>query len=783
MTSEAAELFSDTPDSRPRHTITFIGFFGVFMPLVALAIEASLHVFQWTFLNPIPTLAHAIMIALVPLANGVLLWALARGRPSLPTWFAWLQGVAMGTSLLYAILFLPATPIGAMLIIAFGVGFLLLAPLMSFIATMLARRLWTRTHGRALPHMWRGMALALLLFIAFDTPATLTRIGLQMASSATPETRTRGVLWLRRIGNDAYLLQHCQQRSGETSGVFGALFDLVSPVTPEQASQVYYRVTGNTAVSQALPTVRGWRNVWDRDRGGEVVGQRLNGVTLDSSRMDGSVDGAAALAYVEWTMVFKNSSSMQQEARGEIQLPAGAVVSRATLWINGEEREAAFGGRGAVRAAYEKVVRQSRDPLLVTTAGRDRVLVQLFPIQSGGEMKIRIGMTVPLSLPDLQHASMQLPAFSERNFEIAPSMRHAVWMESASPLASGKALRSEQVSAKLYALRGDVPDPVSGQAMPGLSVVRAQDSGDTWTPDEKGEADQAIVQRLGMRAVTPPRRLAIVIDGSVGMQGAREQLLGVVGVLPDGVEVSWVFAGDDRPQLVPQERGNALAATQYLQALDFAGGRDNSAALASAWDWAAGTPDGAIVWIHGPQPDLDSTTEALEQRFARRPGQVTLYDLDALAGPNTIARRLDGLTRMERVARGANLGEDLRQLFAQWAPGAQRIVVTRERQAIAGLDPARKTSSHLARLWAATQVAKASVDPKQHAAAVEMATRYQLVTPVSGAVVLETKQQFDEAGLEPVAPGSVPTVPEPETWMLLIVALAVLGFGLRRRRA
>ena len=56
-------------------------------------------------------------------------------------------------------------------------------------------------------------------------------------------------------------------------------------------------------------------------------------------------------------------------------------------------------------------------------------------------------------------------------------------------------------------------------------------------------------------------------------------------------------------------------------------------------------------------------------------------------------------------------------------------------------------------------------------------------TPVSGAVVLETKQQYDEAGLQPVPPGSVPTVPEPETWLLIIVALGVLGLRLRKRAA
>ena len=61
-------------------------------------------------------------------------------------------------------------------------------------------------------------------------------------------------------------------------------------------------------------------------------------------------------------------------------------------------------------------------------------------------------------------------------------------------------------------------------------------------------------------------------------------------------------------------------------------------------------------------------------------------------------------------------------------------------------------------------------------AATILAVRYQLVTPVSGAVVLETAEQYRAAGLEPVNPGSVPTIPEPEMMVLLIIAGAFVIF-------
>jgi len=58
--------------------------------------------------------------------------------------------------------------------------------------------------------------------------------------------------------------------------------------------------------------------------------------------------------------------------------------------------------------------------------------------------------------------------------------------------------------------------------------------------------------------------------------------------------------------------------------------------------------------------------------------------------------------------------------------------------------------------------------------ATSLAVRYQLVTPVSGAVVLETAEQYRAAGLQPVDAGTVPTIPEPEMVALLIVAGAFL---------
>jgi hypothetical protein len=57
-----------------------------------------------------------------------------------------------------------------------------------------------------------------------------------------------------------------------------------------------------------------------------------------------------------------------------------------------------------------------------------------------------------------------------------------------------------------------------------------------------------------------------------------------------------------------------------------------------------------------------------------------------------------------------------------------------------------------------------------------LAAKYQLVTPVTGAVVLETAQQYAASDLTPVNPGTVPTIPEPEIVVLMVVVGAFLIF-------
>ena len=159
-----------------------------------------------------------------------------------------------------------------------------------------------------------------------------------------------------------------------------------------------------------------------------------------------------------------------------------------------------------------------------------------------------------------------------------------------------------------------------------------------------------------------------------------------------------------------------------------------------------------------------------------------IHEIEAVAGPNRLA---EAIYRTGTIKRGPLLlapERDFSQFLKNLQTEHQESGWTWKRSATLENLPGTKVWDHLARLWAASAAEKSN-SPMPDAARSELAARYQLVTLFSGAVVLETQQQYAEHGLTPAdgsATPQVPNVPEPSTSLLVILATAAAM--LRRRR-
>lgn len=787
------------PAAQPSKRRNWRWIFGVVAPLGITILEALLPFCGSVFFDPLATWWHLLLVLMVPAVNAWLLLGAPRGSER---WKGVAIGFAMVIAIFYAVLFLPLVPASLLALIAYGLGLLSLTPVLAAIVTWKISRSAAQDSEdprRFRRGRWAGIAAALLAFALLEGPAFWTRTNLATAVATQNEgaDRQAAVQRLRGFHSERTLLIACYEGNRGTSmatdisgwvgrgwrvpvQMFGGRWD-ADTADSEKIRDVFFRVTGQPFNAHKPPRMvreggfgRGRSAAFsemefDEHLGGDQVAVRLKDLDMAESRFDGHVDNRSRVGYGEWTMVFKNRGFQAKEARCQVLLPRDGRVSRLTLWVNGEPREAAFSSVSKVKAAYKEIaVVQRRDPVLVTMSGPDTVLVQCFPVPANGEMKIRFGITAPVN-----NGLWELPRILERNFGTTDSLEHSLWLQGDSGfdlLQAGAELKTARRDGDGFSISASLP-PVTAMSGPVALRVNGQAPGDTlWCEDKFAAA----YERYLIREPHPKRQAAakvlLVVDGSASMAEAKPWMLDVLKKFEPG----------QFPILLADDSAHK-ASYADLENYDFTGGRDNEPALREAVRMAKSGEVDEIVWLHGPQSVGLSQSEALVQLIERGTRRPSIHTVMAANGPNRLA---ESLQRSGSLKRGPALFEPRKDLYdfltllttEHDMPGWHW---KRSPQAPSDLGP--PVWDHLARQWAIDSVesTRSEVAENERPA---LAAKYQLVTSVSGAVVLETKEQFERHGLTPVdanAAPQIPGVPEASTSLLLMISAAA---GLMRRR-
>jgi hypothetical protein len=767
------------------------GLFGVALPLGVLVFEMISSFCGSTFFDPVPTIWHALLVALVPLVNG---WQMLEGRGG-----DGLRGVASGialvTALFYGLLFLPIIHLSIIALIFLGMGLLSLTPVLTAIATWRIGR-DTRNEagdGRKYQTGWRiGVAAGIAAFCLLEAAPLWTRANL---TSAMAGGRNSGAVdRLRAFHSERVLLKACYEGNRGTSmatdisGWIWTGWRIPAAMIGESSNglhdsektrDVFFRVTGKPYNSLKPPKgsrggmLRGWDTTagvdFDDHLGGDSVAVRLRGLDLAESRFDGHLDSVSRLGYGEWTMVFKNDAARPQEARCQVRLPRDGRVSRLTLWVNGEPREAAFSTVSKVKAAYKAVaVVQQRDPVLVNVVGPDTVMVQCFPVPAHGSMKIRLGVTAPLD-----EGHWELPRIVERNFGTTDSLEHAVWLQGDNgfSLTDSAGKHSAARDGAGYSLNSAAPaDAVEKGAAACVDKLPLEPAV-VWCEDRFAKPEERFLIREPVTVKQPAAdKIVVVIDGSASMNAVKKRLADAIGE-----------ASDEGLTLILADDGARRVGLSEIRSHRFTGGRDNEPALREAIRLARET-GAPVLWIHGPQAVGLAQSEAIQQALERGTLHPVIYEVEAVPGPNRLA---EAIYRSGCLRRGPawmepekNLARFLKELRMEQTKPAWNWKRAAHCDGLAG----SKVWDQLARFWAVTAVEDSSL-VMTDAARAELAALYQTVTPFSGAVVLETQAQYTEHGLTPAdgdATPKIPSVPEPSSSLLIILAAA--ASLLRRKR-
>ena len=793
--------------SAPKEKASFGGsgwflFFAVFMPLGTFLFEVLTRGGAGMFFDPMPDFTHHVLVLLVPLA-GLACWRAKKPDPParLMQLLPWLLGAGLACAGFYTLCFLPVMPMALIGIVWFGLGLLPLTPFVALLALWRCRTLLLRSEGNEVktPLRW-GFRLTFLFILLWELPGFLTYQGIHRASEAGADAPAwaSATGFIRTFGSENTLLKSCYPGRGgsmmaissgkDPAAWLAGWFNISSGNRPSPwnesqtvSRELYYRVTGVPFNEIARP--EGFRPLlfnhfnrqgnWssDTDRGGTKVAGRIDGLTLAEGRMDWHCEEASGLTWGEWTLTFDNVTGTAEEARCRIALPPGGFVSRVTLWVNGQPEEAAFSTVAKVRAAYQSVaVMQRRDPVLVTQPDAGSILVQAFPVPARGQLKTRITFTVPAGTD----SRVWLPSIVERNFELPVTARHPLWVQ-----ADRGILTMPDGVAPQAAVEGGAPT-VTGTLPHALFTGRGTFF--TWAhqPAEIVYADDSfaapehrhVVRKRDAPAGFQPKAIAWVIDTSSPLASYSAVISDAVSGLSSSDRTAIFLPGD-----APSEM-RTLTDPGNLN-LTFAGGRDNGPALTAAVDWLRGKPGSCLIWIHGPQPGAAGSRSALEQLLERSVAPFTLVDVPLVPGENTLGPAFAGLSRITALPvrhAGSDLAASLRAAFQQ-----RGGTFTTQTEGTDPPDGAIKTSDSLARWFARIEASRLALT--NPAAASAMAASHQIVSPWSGAVVLERATDYAQHGLtqsNAAVSQQIPVIPEPSSVLLLL--FSVSHFLLRRRR-
>lgn len=762
-----------------------IVFFAV-LPLLGLASEIVTGTLS-PWLGLFPTWWH---VAAVVAAITLNLWLhVVRGRaakwlPARATAMAFVAGMA----LLYAIAEMPALPLMVFAVLFFGLGLLAAAPyfvclgFLRLVPDLVAR--WRDSERGALT-LLACLAVGLLPAVGLGlysqtavTAHEATALGQLRHAMAAPapaaviEERAVAV----RAGDRAVQRGLCTfgDEDRDDDDWFFALSRGSKEPFAHLASGRDFWFHRKLAAHRLRLATEGARLAFHRAHGegwDDAQPPRAQdgwdgGASIEwqASRFTITAEPAAAIARVDWEIEVDAAARWPVEARFDVRLPSGAVVSSLSSWIADEERPAAFAGAGDVQAAYDQVVRKQRDPVLVRERAPGSVQMLLFPLSKElPPMRVRVGFTVPLRWLG-ERATLCLPQVVGHNCRGGEVDEHLVRFD------------GEALPRPPHAVGRELGEPIDVPRIVGTVHTR--------------DADGILVQQLTARPrVATPPAFVVVIEASASMTRAVLRTDEMLAAFPRGVPcVLFVAHGD---AFVQHDGGSGAAELgAFVREQPCTGGVDATGALRAAIAAAKQRGVARVYWLHGTAAtrhfaaELPRDADVEIVAFAVRTGRH--------AGVEEAAKR----GTLVEVPRHGDSAEAMVSALAEFVafapPGGDHEVGDHARVFDRALVPPTgsvEVSDQIARLWAARR-ARGAVREGDAVAGAQLAARFRVATAGVGAVVLETKADYDRHGLdpgaeigrEPMGPVGSGPVPEPSTLVLLGGGLLALAWRQRQRQ-
>ena len=743
-----AHALEDEDDLPPPHTDpnlwqigagTMVMLLGVLLPALTICVGCTFSfegIWRLTLLHPVETAIEGLLLLSVPIANYKAWSSLCHKDFRRPIRLGILNGVAIAVPAITLSVSLASFTLSYPLVDAVSqqshslslalMGLVSGLSLLTGLYLTHSLRVAKQTRDarvRTVLYSLMGVGLTLLSFAGAESRSAYIRVAQSYALADDEEKRAIGLSRLREASPEKELKMVCADP--HAAGLAGMFL----PLDAGAEKRLYFAATGKPYRDRQSTNMSLMSNDYLRNH---VVGAQIEGLSLHRSAIFGKVHPETLTSTLNWSFIFKNSTYMNQEARAEIAIPEGAVISDLTLWINGEAHRGAVGAtENSNGSATSVVTLNHQSPAVITDLGRGRYLLQASPVPGQGELKVQIAITEPLKLDGGNNASFGMPRFIDSNFALTG--QHELTIRSNEKMVSAlKAIKPIVTTDGANLLSGELNEDDISKTTFSVKLNSPVNFSAKLISDPFS-AGMKIKEEMTVRNTTAPRHLVVVVDSSQAMQSRIEEVIAAINKIPAQVKTTIMLAGDNETnQAYSREEG-----IQKLKSNKFGGGQDNLFALVKAAERAGESKGGAVLWIHGPQPGYNDEMYLMAP-YAAPPKFFEMALDDCLTDVNEFFKNHKEVGPFAAIPRSGPLGDDLQSFLSKWQPGATETNMTLE-QSTASNNIEAVTDTDAAREVA---ILKAADSVKELLArgvvldAARLSVQYHIVTPVSGAVVL-----------------------------------------------
>lgn len=251
---------------------------------------------------------------------------------------------------------------------------------------------------------------------------------------------------------------------------------------------------------------------------------------------------------------------------------------------------------------------------------------------------------------------------------------------------------------------------------------------------KKGQvAKRYVVETIKPICVKPPKNLIVVLDGSSALAGQTKEITQALLSVPKGVLTSVMVASDEQQKVLePLAVKNGI---KLISDMKFLGGQDNLQSVVKASEIAGESANGAVLWIHGPQPAFNREIYIMSQ-YSNTPAFYE-YSIDS-GETDTLEffKNHSEIGPFSQIPKGASMGKDIANFLSRWRSDrinyAVALAETTEKPTCRMATP--KEAMELLALRA-NAYCEQLLSERKAARAATIAGTYGLVTPVSSAIV------------------------------------------------